>query len=277
MKIWYFIFLFLPTVNLDTFLRTINDRCPMTASPMHSVHRLLLAGLFIVNTAGAQEYPRWFLYPGETGCRSAVTVIAPAPTYYRDSAVAFAFRMGCDLAARYDALHIVGGQAFWMTEAGAHSMGASFEQRYDTALTERNLSVMKVIATDIDRNRTLVLAGEEGCTVDSLSGARVSVARIRQPKWVEEGMRDGRYHYGVGFSQEFFYDASSWQTAEKNAVMALARSVRTSVKSMQKRDALEAQDVQDEQIDVTLRNITIVARWKDVKKKVYYVLARAEQ
>lgn len=277
MKIWFDIFLFLSDAILDTFLRNETDRPDMNTPASSILPLLLLAVLTMVHGASAQEYPRWFLFPGETGCRGAITVIAPAPTYYRDSAVAAAFRIGCDMAARYRSLHIVGGQAFWMTEAGAHSMGASFEQRYDTALTERNLTAMKVIATDIDKNRTLVLAGEGECGLDSLAGARLSMARVRQPKWVEEGMNDGRYQYGVGFSQEFFYDASSWQTAEKNAVMALARSVRTSVKSMQKRDAFEAQDVQDEQIDVTLRNITIVARWKDVKKKVYYVLARAER
>jgi hypothetical protein len=182
--------------------------------------------------------------------------------------------MGCDLLARYAGMQIIGGQAFWATEAGVHSMGAHYEQRYDTTLTESFERSMKVLDSFIDKQRTLVLVGDSSCKQNDDLFDRIEMMRIKQPKWVEELPSDTRYHFGVGFSQEFFYETSSWQTAEKNAYMALARSVQITMKSMQKMDAREAQDIRDESVDVHLQNVEVVARWRDAKKKIYYVLTR---
>lgn len=225
----------------------------------------------------AQDYPRWFLFPKEIGCSKIVTVIAPPPTFYRDSAIAFGFRMGCDLLARYSMMRIIGGQAFWTTEAGDHSMGARYEQRYDTLLTEFYKTNMKVLDSYIDKQKTLVWVGDSACVRDESVRSLTTISAIRQPVWIEQIPEDNQYQYGVGFSQEFFYETSSWQTAEKNACMALARSVQVTLQSMQKRDAREAQNIQNEELDVTLANIEIQERWKDEKKKIYYVLARTKK
>jgi hypothetical protein len=222
----------------------------------------------------SQTYPRWFLYPGEVKCSRSVTVITHPPTYYRDSAIAHGFRLGCDLMARYTNMQVIGGQAFWATEAGVHSMGAKYEQQYDTSLAIFYMMSKSVLDSYIDREKTLVLVGDSTCGVGEALSARMEVMRIKQPKWVEDLPIDPRYHYGVGFSEEFYYDASSWQTAEKNAVMALARSIQITMKSMQKMDEKEAQDIRDEELNVYLQNVEVVARWKDFKKKIYYVLTR---
>ena len=59
--------------------------------------------------------------------------------------------------------------------------------------------------------------------------------------------------------------------------MALARSTKVKMQSLQKLDAKEGQDIRNEEIDVYLHNVEIIARWKDVKKKIYYVLARMKK
>lgn len=225
----------------------------------------------------AQEYPRWFVFPGEVNCRNAITVITHPPTFYRDSAIAQGFRMGCDLLARYTNMQIIGGQAFWTTEAGVHSMGARYEQLYDSSLADFYEASLSVLDSYIDKQRTLVLVGDSTCGYRPDNSGFVKMERIKQPRWVEQLPDDNKYYFGVGFSQEFFYETSSWQTAEKNAYMALARTVQISVKSMQKKDAFEAQDIRDEEVNVYLQNVRIIARWKDVKKKIYYVLARMER
>lgn len=172
----------------------------------------------------AQQYPRWFLFPGEIHCTTTVTVITQPPTYYRDSAIAHAFRLGCDMLARYTAMHVAGGQTFWATEAGIHSMGAKYEVLYDTALTDFYRSTRIVLDAFVDKQRTLVLVGDSNCAVDDNARSMVRLDKISQPQWVEQPPADNRYHYAVGFSEEFYYETSSWQTAEKNAYMALARS-----------------------------------------------------
>jgi len=235
--------------------------------------------LFVVLSVNSfsQQYPKWFLYPGEVKCSPHITVITSPPTYYRDSAIAQGFRMGCDLLARYTHMQISGGQTFWATEAGISSMGAKYEQHYDTLLTDEYLSSLQVMDSYIDKQKTLVLVGDSSCPVSDDAALLVSLESIKQPKWVEELPADKMYQFGVGFSEQFYYDISSWQWAEKNAYMALARSIQVKMQSMQKKDVIEAQDIRNEEIDVHLQNVEIVARWKDVKKKIFYVLARMKK
>ncbi|MBI2429440.1 MAG: LPP20 family lipoprotein [Ignavibacteriales bacterium] len=204
-------------------------------------------------------------------------MITQPPTYYRDSAISQGFRFGCDLLARYTMMQISGGQTFWATEAGVHSMGAKYEQTYDTALTEFYQSTLKVLDSYIDKQKTLVLIGDSNCIVHDDVRKRIRLDGIKQPSWVEELPGDNHYFYAVGFSEEFYYEISSWQIAEKNAYMSLARSLQVKMQSMQKRDAVEAQDIRNEEMNVTLTNIEILERWKDRKKKAFYILARMKK
>ena len=51
----------------------------------------------------------------------------------------------------------------------------------------------------------------------------------------------------------------------------------STVQSMQKKNTIESQDVFNVDVDVELQNVEIVARWRDVKKKVFYVLAKVKR
>ena len=225
----------------------------------------------------SQQYPKWFLFPGEVRCSPHITFITSPPTYYRDSAIAQGFKLGCDLLARYTGMRISGGQTFWSTEAGISSMGAKYEQHYDTLLAGEYLSTLKVIRSYIDKEKTLVLVGDSSCPVSDNLTSLVTLGSIKQPQWVEELPVQKEYEFGVGFSEQFYYEISSWQWAEKNSYMALARSTKVKMQSLQKLDAREGQDIRNEEIDVYLHNVEIIARWKDVKKKIYYVLARMKK
>lgn len=228
-------------------------------------------------TAKAQVYPSWFLNQDQIRCKTKIVTVMRSPTFYRDSAVSLALRVGCDLLAKYTNVKISGGQAFWTTEAGAHSMGAHYEENYDSSLAEYYQKKLTVLDYYFDKQKLIVLAGDTSiCIIDDKVKEKISMTKIKQPKWVEDLPEDKQYFYGVGSSEEYYYEPSSWERAEHNALMSLARTAHSSVQSMQKKNVIESQDVFNEDVDVTLQNIEIAARWRDVKKKVFYVLARVK-
>ncbi len=230
---------------------------------------------FVVLLADAQEYPRWFLNQDQVKCKRKVVTVMKAPSLYADSAIALGFRTGCDLIAKYTNVNIKGGQAFWSTEDGVHSMGASYTESYDIELGDFFQSKLKVIDAFYDSKKTIVLAGDSSsCALDEQLRERVPMQSVQRPSWVEDLPTDQKTVYGVGTSEEYYYESSSWQRAEHNALMSLARSTRSSLVSMQKRNSIESQDLFNEDVDVDLQNVQIVARWRDVKNKVFYVLAR---
>jgi hypothetical protein len=240
--------------------------------------RSALIILSFVLSAHAQQYPRWFLEQDRVQCGASVVAVQRAPSLYKDSAVALAFRSGCGLLAKYTGVSVQGGQTFWTTEAGSHSMGAQYVEVYDSTLNERYQSTLKVIDAYVDRQNVIVLAGDpSACRLDDELKIVVPVTKVRQPAWVETLPEDKAYHYGVGTSEEYYYESSSWQRAEHNAFMSLARSTRSTVVSMQKKTAVESHDLFNEVVDVQLKDVRIVARWRDVKKKVFYVLARSQK
>lgn len=234
--------------------------------------------IFFISFAYSQQYPRWFLFQDQIKCKLKVVVAMKSPTFYKDSATAMAFRTGCDLLAKYTNVKISGGQAFWRTEVGVHSMGKSYSEDYDVALGDFYQSKLKVIDSFIDKQKTIVLSGDSSaCVLDEQLQETISVQKIKQPIWVEELPNNNEDYFGVGTSEEYYYESSSWQRAEQNAVMALARSIQSKVISMQKSNAIESQDVFNEDLDVELQNVEIAARWRDVKKKVFYVLAKMKK
>ncbi len=240
----------------------------------------ILVPLFLLfGTVKAQEYPYWFLYQDQVNCSKKIVTIMNAPTFYRDSAIGFAFRMGCGLLAKYTNVKISGGQAFWTTEAGVHSMGSHYvEEEYDSSLTYYYQEKLKVLDYFIDKQKLIVLSGDSlRCLLRDEVKEKIPIVTVKQPKWVEELPNDNGYFYGVGSSEEYYYETSSWDRAEHNAFMSLARTAHSNVRSMQKKNMIESQDVFNEDVDVELQNIEIAARWHDVKKKVFYVLAKTKR
>ncbi|MFA6456976.1 MAG: LPP20 family lipoprotein [Bacteroidota bacterium] len=234
--------------------------------------------LTLCAAAVAQEYPRWFLQQDQLPCRPNVVMVMRAPSLYKDSAVALAFRTGCELLAKYTNVRISGGQTFWTTEAGVHSMGAHYTEVFDSSLTDQFQSSLKIIAAFVDKNKTIVLAGDSSaCVLNDELQSSVRMETLPQPGWVEKLPVVTGYYYGVGSSEEYFYEVSSWQRAEQNAFMSLARTTHSKVVSLQKKSAIESQDLFNEDVDVQLKNVEIIARWKDLQKKIFYVLARTKQ
>ncbi|MFA6540823.1 MAG: LPP20 family lipoprotein [Bacteroidota bacterium] len=240
--------------------------------------RTLFLILFLFQVpAFSQQYPRWFLYQGEVNCRPNAAAIVGASTFYRDSAVAGGFRSACTLQAKYFQMAVTGGQAFWGTEGGTFAIGSEYAERYDSSLVDLFLSRFHVLASFGDKQQMIVLAGDRECELSDEMRESVSLNTIQQPSWIESLPEQEGYIYGAGMSQEYFYEQSSWQSAEKNSYMSIARSIGIRVKGMQKQDSAEHQDVRDEELNAVMHQVEVIARWRDTADKVFYVLSRAKK
>ncbi len=233
---------------------------------------ILVFTLLLPHSAVSQLYPKWFLFQGDVQC-SNITVGYVRPSYNRDSSIAQSFRNSCDVYAKNTKVHIAGGQAFWATEGGTVWMGSNYVEEFDSTLSAQVQKKFAVLDSYISKGIAIVLAGDSSC-VRKIDDERIRIASVKKPEWTEAPPQDARNYYSVGVAEEYFYESSSWTAAENNARMSLARQLFVSLKTLQKSDMKEGQDIRDEELSVTLANVHIAARWRDIQKKIYYVLMR---
>lgn len=233
--------------------------------------------VLLSHSSYSQSYPKWFLYPEQISCKNAITVIIRPSTIYSESAIANGFLLGCDLLAKYSSSTVSGGQAFWSTENGVYAMGSNYEEIYDTTLAVQFSEKLRVINTYSDDTKLTVLVGDSSCTYDESLFELISIRSIPEPKWVETLPSSSGFVFGVGIAQDYLYEVSSWAAAEKNAYMSLARTDKVKLKSLLKQDQIEHQDLRNEEINVQLESVKILARWKDAKRKIFFVLARMKK
>lgn len=223
-------------------------------------------------SARAQEYPGWFLYQGEIPCNSLVVGFSNI-SYYPDSSASHAIANGWELFARQQWTRVYGGQAFWSTEIGTFWMGADFQEQFDSTAIETARSLLVPLDTLFLQNMTAVLLASPDCTPGSIHPTLLPIRDLKPPGWIEDLPTDHRYLYAVGISPEYYYEKSSWMQAEKMARRNLARSLLIQIKAMQKM-ARQGQEVRQEQVSVTIHQVQTVARWRDLKKRLFYVLLR---
>ena len=103
-----------------------------------------------------------------------------------------------------------------------------------------------------------------------------SIKQVKKPDWVERTPQTPHYHYAIGASPLYFYEASCWRKAEEIAFRNLGRTVLVDIMAMQKQ-AQQGQEIRDEQIEITLHNVQIVARYVDPDTRIHYVLMRMKK
>lgn len=241
-----------------------------------SIVFLFVCAAALHTSAKAQTYPRWFLYPGEIrSARVAAGFVQPALN--PDSASMYAFRRGCTAYAMHKRLVVEGGEIFWSTEGGNAWMGSDISAVYDTSLAERAESEFRLLATYHDKNKIITLAGDSSVVLDEAMRTPVPIGTLQMPVWVETLPNEPRTVFAVGQSEEYYYETSSWELAERIARLALARQIGTRVLGLQKLDEVEGQDIRHDTFAAELHDIRVVARWRDVKKKIFYVLMAMPQ
>lgn len=229
--------------------------------------------LLIANVACfGQTYPRWFLDPGNLHC--GPTACGYAQNYFHwKSSDSVAFVNGCQNLTRDHYVKIEGGEAYWATEAGVYWMGNDLKETIDSSFLHQSLAVCKKLAAYSDNKMTIVLVSEQDCSVPPLMRAFVKCPRHR-PHWVDSLPQQRGCIYDEGVAPGYFYESSSWQSAEKKARFNLARDLRSTVEALEKLNNGSGQDISNEDISAELRNIQVVRRWRDVKDGLCYVLVR---
>jgi hypothetical protein len=232
--------------------------------------------LAAASSAPGQMYPRWFLYQGMIP-QSRIGVGYVRPSMYRDSSTAYAFRAGCTSYAMDRRMSISGSEAFWSTEGGTAWMGSEIGMSYDTSAAEAAQRQFCVLDMYHDKVKTIVLSGDSGLVVSGELKTVISVASIRMPDWVEKLPSRPHTIFAVGQSEEYYYETSSWETAERVARIALGRQVKIGVSGLQKLTDIEGQDIRNSVFSTELHDVSVVARWRDLKKKIFYVLVSMPQ
>ena len=229
--------------------------------------------LLLFGTSNSQEYPRWFLDQRGLSCSNMIVGYANS-SYFPDSSVAQAVLNGCENFVRNRRIHFSGGQAYWSTEAGTFWMGSDFKEEFD----EGELPLVKVSLHVIDtmktQNMTAVLMSPFDCELKPIEKITKNVSRIDTPKWTETPPEDDVFFYAVGVSNKYYYESSSWLEAERMARKNMARNVIIDVQAIQKIDDREGQEIRNEDVRVTMINLETVARWRDLRDDLFYVLIR---
>jgi len=257
------------------FLRNKHQQYLLTFQRYIRICAILSSFLISVQ---AQQYPYWFIYQDHVKCTSQIATSINDPTYYPASAINSAFQSGCQDLARYSRIKISGEQTFWITEIGAYLMDARYYQEYDSSSIEYYLSKFKVVDSYTDKQKVLVLIADS--SIDLINDefrTILNIQTLNKPDWIESLPSDNQFYYSVGESEEYSYESSSWKKAEQNALLSLAKSINAIIRSLQKRNSSEYQDILNEKIHVIIKNARIVARWRDVKDKVFYVLIKSDK
>lgn len=229
--------------------------------------------LALYGSLNAQSYPRWFLEPigltcGPTAC-GYVT-----PSFYRSSSDSAAFLNGCENLAHQHFAEISGGESYWETEAGVYWMGNDFKEKIDSSYLAECISKANRAAVFAIPGIELVLVSERDCIIpDSMS--KVVRCSGKSPAWVDTIPDVPGYIYATGVAPQYFYESSSWESAEKKAHFNLAREMKVSLKALQKVDQSSGQEIRSEEISGSVSKMEVVYRWRDVRQGLYLVLMRA--
>ena len=236
---------------------------------------VLLCLVVCMGTARSQSYPRWFLEQGSLRC--GLTAVGYSNKgFYKDSSASQAARDARQNLARQRMTAVAGSQAFWTTEAGTAWMGGDLKVSVDSA-------ALKTAATDTGKAEVyfgdemiIALFTANGCDLpDSMKILQTMPAQ--EPSWVRGMLSTSSRIYAMGVAPQYFYESSSWEAAERMALLGLAREGGDSVIAMEKKAPGSGQQVLNEHVSVALRDFEIVARWFDARDQVFYVLMAADR
>jgi len=223
----------------------------------------------ILSNVFAQCYPVWFLEQGNLKFKSIIG-FTEIP-FYTDSSFASAVENGQSNLSKNRSIKIKGGQGFLTTEAGSIWMGSDIKESYDTSGYKNPLVI---IDTAVCNNLLIALLAEKFYQIDDILKEYRCVDEIQKPGWVEQPPENSNFLYSIGRSKKYYYEQSSWDEAEKNARLNLARRLNINVKSLQKFSSYYSENIESEELKITLKEIEIIQRWRDPEQHFFYVLIR---
>ncbi len=217
-------------------------------------------------------YPLWFFNPP---AGSPTFVVGYSSEHaYLDSAINAAKREAALNYVKIRQVQIAGEQGLATLAAGTITVGSTIKEFYDTTEAERLAGKMKMLDYFRRGGSVALLASTD--SVGNVPGARrVDAATLPMPSWTSVIPEQAGYIYNSGLATLYYNEFNSWREAERKARINLALTVYTKVKFLGKKsDNIYFREFQIEETNVTLHAIDVVARWKDVKNQICYVLMR---
>jgi hypothetical protein len=232
----------------------------------------------LTSTLHAQEenirYPLWFLETGRVACQHIAVGYATLSPYLNNSVIA-AKKNAVNNYLRLKQYSVKGGQAFWKTERGVVSEGNNIRESFDTTSLSALITSTVVLDSFFTKDIVSVIIEHSDCAFSKKFGNALNIKEETQPPWVTSIPNEKGFIHQIGSSEGFYREISSWERAEKNARLYLARAVgKITIQSRGHSSAKSANEVQNEEMVAIVKNAEIVARWRDVKKNIFYVLAR---
>ncbi len=235
---------------------------------------LLLSLLFQASKRPLPEnvYPAWFLEPPPG--RTDLAVGYSDVRAYLDSAIASATREAAVNYVRNRQVRVAGEQGLATLAAGTLTVGSTIKESYDAgAAAQLSASLKAIDYFQRGGAVTLMASTDSNATVQNLR--RVDVSKIPKPSWTTTTPEKARYLYNSGLCPVYYNENNSWREAERRGRINLALTLYTKVKFLGKKvDNSYFREFQVEETNATLLGVEVVARWKDVRNQICYVLLR---
>ncbi len=213
------------------------------------------------------NYPYWFVYPKD---KHQLVTGYSGKYYYISTSIENAKKDALKNFSKFSECIIQGKQIYIYTSSGCSLTDDSLFINIE----EKELKDFVKEFTFIDTficNDFIAL----GYSTKQFSPEEKRRVKMRKNcHWKSEIPSSNNYLYSVGMSDGFFNEKRSWNQAENNAILNLARSISLKNKVTE----LRANGIQmgkiEQEVSIFLRNIQLVERWKDEDNNLFYVLIR---
>ena len=201
------------------------------------------------------RYPAWFV-EGATAPSEAAVGYAPR---YVTRALSESLAV-VDAAARQRAHRGIRYRAegAFAALAGESLAFAGERMMIDTLHSEATATLAVLATAETDR-MTVALFGAPDARVVKDVRDLPPVA----PAWVSRPPQDAHWAVVVGFSEATYREDACWSAAEDHGVQQLATTVAVRLRSLAVSTPAGRESVLDARTDVHLRDIHVLARWRD--------------
>ena len=217
-------------------------------------------------------YPEWFFAPPLSGGPFSVGY---SDEHARgDSAVNAATREAAVNYVKSQRVQIIGEQGMATFAAGKIPVGSTIKEQYDEEAARNLGSTMKAVDWFLRKGAATVIASTDSTPVTGRN-RRIDAAKVKEPVWVTSVPDSQGYIFSTGLAPVYYHENNSWREAERKARTNLALSLYSQIKFLGKKmDDVYYREFQVEETNVTLVGARVIARWKDVKNRICYVLVR---
>ena len=237
--------------------------------------RFMFLCIILLGLAGslqAQHYPDWFLNPTLIHCTYSISGIAEK-SYLSDSAISYAKNNGLLQQNLNNGIIVHAAASYWGTEAGKYCIWRTYEETPYTTVTNNQDFQRQTRKIFINENLVFVLLVDTVCEASGSNVQSLDVNKVSTPQWIESIPESSDYWYAVGIAPKYYYETSSWSQAEQEARKYLAFSKGISIRDVTKVSG-SGESKQVLEVEVELKNIEVVARWRNIKHDLFYCLLR---